>query len=89
MSTTPKFTGPVCGWLSPSGEYHEVNYGRHDDYMFDALSMNTSLAEELGWIHLSDNGYSHYGTGLCSHLTFEQRRWLVKVGFDLCEGDEE
>lgn len=77
------------GWLSPSGEYHAVEDGNYDEYMNDVLDMETSTAEKLGWIHLSEGEYQHCGEGLCSHLTHEQRYWLVRVGFDLHKGDEE
>lgn len=79
----------ACGWLSPDGRYHNVGWSQHDGYMEDEIGMSTENAEAIGWIHLSDGEYSHYGTGLCSRLTPEQRRWLVRVGFDLYKGDEE
>ena len=89
MSTTPDCPSHAYGWLSPSGEYHEVEDAHHDDYMNNEICIDTSLAEELGWIHLCEGDYQHYGEGLHSHLTPEQRRWLVKVGFELEKGDEE
>ena len=89
MSTAPGCPKDAYGWLSPSGKYHEVDDAHHDDYMYNELGMDTSAAEELGWIHLCSGNYQHYGEGLCSRLTPEQRRWLVKVGFELEKGDEE
>ena len=77
------------GWLSTGGTYHDVEGGCHADYMENELDIDCSEAERTGWIHLADGCYSHCGTGLCSRLTPEQRRWLVKVGFDLHKGDEE
>lgn len=89
MPTTPDCPEYAYGWLSPSGEYHEIEDAGHDDFIYCELDIDVDNAEKLGWIHLSDSNYQHYGEGLCSRLTPEQRRWLVRVGFDLHEGDEE
>ena len=78
------------GWLSPVGQYIEVpDCGMHDDTMYDVINLNVRDAEEIGWIHLSEGNYYHYGKGLYSHITPEQRRWLVHNDYDLREGDEE
>lgn len=81
---------PTCayGWLDTNGTYHDVEDAGHDNFM-DSIDISVCWAEENGWIHLAEGNYQHYGKGLCSRLTPEQRRWLVKVGFELHKGDEE
>lgn len=76
------------GWLEPNGRYHEVADSRHNMF-FDCMEMSTREAEKSGWIHLADGDYSHWGIGLCSRLTAEQRNWLLRAGFELQEGDKE
>ena len=89
MSTAPDYPCDAYGWLSPSGEYHEVEEAGGHLQFFDDMDMSARASEDNGWIHLCEGNYQHCGVGLCSHLTPEQRHWLVRVGFDLYKGDEE
>lgn len=90
-----EYMSPHYGWLSPEGEYHELDtIHTHEAYLLGELGLEQVEAEDLGWVHLSRSAYYHAAMGTYAkdqgtdkRLTSAQIQWLRKCGYEICRID--